>query len=191
MDDEAWNNVITAVPWREEPILLVGGTHDHAACDFGRRVEPLLGTVGGRVISVFVRFQSPVPGKRGVHTGVFGMTNLLGRAGDLSPSEHRDWREGNDWFNSAYPDPCDTNPDVYDEKLHPRATAWFKADATHLLERVPRYLEILEAHGVPCTKVEAEDPGRIIYEDNVQIVVVPYEPADATSFHPSTPETKW
>lgn len=136
------------------------------------------------MIGVYIRFQSPTPGKRGVHTGVFGLTNTLGRAGELSADEHRDWRAGNDWFNAAYPDPSDIDPSVYDEVLHPRATAWFKPSATHLLERVPRYLEILEAHGVSCVRVDADDPGRVIYEDDVQVVVVPHDPGARTSFHP-------
>ena len=125
---------------------------------------------------MYIRYQSPTPGKRGVHTGVFGLTNMLGRTGQLSTKEHQDWRAGNDWFNNAYPNPSDTDPTVYDEHLNPCATAWFKVSATHLLERVPRYLEILSAHGVPCEGVESGDPGRIIYEDDVQIVVVPTMP---------------
>lgn len=133
---------------------------------------------------VYVRFQSPVPGKRGVHIGVFGLTNRLGRAGELSDDEHRDWRAGNDWFNSAYPNPSETCPDVYDDRVHPLATAWFKDTATHLLSRVPRYLEILDEHGVRCVRVESEDPGRVIYEDDVQVVVVPHDPMAATSHHP-------
>ncbi|MGF0118689.1 hypothetical protein ACQFYA_20550 [Promicromonospora sp. Marseille-Q5078] len=135
---------------------------------------------------MFVRFQSPIPGKRGVHTGVFGLTNLLGRAGHLTPDEHAAWRAGNDWYNAAYPDPTDTDPSVYDETVHPRATAWFKETAAHLLERVPPYLEILGAHGVECVRVESEDPGRVIYEDDVQIVVDPYDPAAPTSIHPAS-----
>ena len=79
---------------------------------------------------------------------------------------------------------CDTDPAVYDGHLNQCATACFKDSATHLLERVPRYLEILNAHGVPCERVEAGDPGRIIYEDDVQIVVVPHDPG-AQSIHPS------
>lgn len=46
---------------------------------------------------MYIRFQSPYPGKRGVHTGVFGLTNLLGRDGHLTAEEHADWRAGNDW----------------------------------------------------------------------------------------------
>ncbi|MGJ3508763.1 hypothetical protein [Enemella sp. A6] len=134
--------------------------------------------------AVYIRFQSPHPGKRGVHTGVFGLANGLGRSGELTAEEHRDWRAGNDWFNDAYPDPSATDPSVYDQALHPRATAWFKSSATHLLDRVPRYLEILTAHGVACLRVEAEDPGRVIYEDDVQIVVVPHDEDAQMSFHP-------
>lgn len=132
---------------------------------------------------MYIRFQSPSPGKRGVHTGVFGLTNTLGRAGELSPQEHADWRAGNDWFNAAYRDPSDSDPTVYDERVNPLATAWFKESAVHLLERVPRYLEILSAHGVECVRVETADPGRIVYEDDVQVVVVPHDPAATTSLH--------
>ncbi len=53
----------------------------------------------------------------------------------------------------------DTDPSVYNETAHPRATAWFKESATHLLDRVPPYLAILSAHGVECVRVESDDPG--------------------------------
>ncbi|MZG03727.1 hypothetical protein GTW62_15855, partial [Streptomyces sp. SID5614] len=45
--------------------------------------------------------------------------------------------------------------------------------ATHLLDRIPGYLALLAAHGVPCERLESADPGRVVYEDDVQIVVVP------------------
>jgi hypothetical protein len=134
---------------------------------------------------VYIRFQSPTPGRRGVHTGIFGLANVLGRSGVLSEVEHADWRAGNDWYNAAYPDPTDRDPMVYDETVNPRATAWFKDSAIHLLERIPPYLEILRAHEVACVRVDAVDPGRIIYEDDVQVVVVPHDPAAQTSFHPA------
>ena len=123
---------------------------------------------------MFIRFQSPTPGRRGVHIGVFGLTNTLGRRGLLTDQEHADWRAGNDWYDAAYPDPSATDPTVYDDTVNPQATAWFKDSATHLLERVPPYLAILAAHGVACERVESEDPGRVVYEDDVQVVVVPH-----------------
>jgi len=51
--------------------------------------------------------------------------------------------------------------------------AWFKDSAHHLLERVEPYLKLLDAHQVPWERLERADPGRIIYEDEVQVVVVP------------------
>jgi hypothetical protein len=62
---------------------------------------------------------------------------------------------------------------VYDPEVNPGAVAWFKTSATHLLDRVPGYLTLLAAHGVRCERLESADPGRIVYEDEHQVVVVP------------------
>ncbi|MER0428530.1 hypothetical protein ABR748_30565 [Streptomyces microflavus] len=43
-----------------------------------------------------------------------------------------------------------------------------------MLERVPGYLQVLTAHGVECQLLRSADPGRVIYEDDVQVVVVPH-----------------
>ncbi|NUL44969.1 hypothetical protein F7P69_07135 [Cellulosimicrobium funkei] len=123
---------------------------------------------------MYVRFESTHPRQSGVHTGVFGLANGLGKSGELTAEEHAVWRSGNDWYDAAYSNPTDTDPTVYDPSINPQATAWFKKSATHLLERIPEYLEILDAHGVECRRVDSEDPGRVIYEDEVQIVVVPH-----------------
>ncbi|MGW8567828.1 hypothetical protein [Isoptericola sp. NPDC055881] len=104
---------------------------------------------------MFVRFQSPLPGKRGVHTGVFVLTNLLGYAGRLTPDEHATWRAGNDWYNAAYPNPTDTDPTIYDVTANPRAAAWFKESATHLIERGSALLG--DPHGAWC----GMRPGRV------------------------------
>jgi hypothetical protein len=123
--------------------------------------------------SVFIRFQAPTPGRDGLHAGVFGLANGLAKKGLLSDQEHAVWRAGNDWFNAAYADPSVIDPTVYDKAVNPLATAWFKDCAVHLLDRVPPYLAILEAHHVPCVRATAARPGRVIYQDDVQVVVVP------------------
>lgn len=123
---------------------------------------------------VFIRFQSPTPNARGVHVGIFALANGLAHGDQLSDDEYADWRAGNDWYNAAYPDPSKHDPTVYDREVNPFATAWFKESATHLLAGIPRYLEILANHRVDCVKVESADPGRIVYEDDVQVVVVPH-----------------
>ncbi|MFE4588712.1 hypothetical protein [Streptomyces laurentii] len=124
----------------------------------------------------FVRFQGTTRSPRGHFPGVFALANGLARDGRLSTAEYRFWRESNDWYDAAYPDPSAGDPGVYDPTLNPGAVAWFKSTARHLIDRVPGYLALLAAHGVPCVRVESADPGRIVYEDDVQVVVVPWGP---------------
>lgn len=124
---------------------------------------------------MFVRYQARVPNHRGIHTGVFGLANGLAHGGKLSDEERAAWRAGNDWFNLAYPDPSDSNPGIYDPQVNPQAAAWFKDTATHLLERIEPYLDMLRRHDVQFERLFSDDPGRVIYEDAVQVVVVPHK----------------
>ncbi|MEU8540374.1 hypothetical protein AB0C52_10360 [Streptomyces sp. NPDC048717] len=130
-------------------------------------------------MTCFVRFQGTTRHPRGHFPGVFALANGLARDGRLSPAEYRFWRESNDWYDAAYPDPSATDPGVYDPALNPGAVAWFKGTARHLIERVPGYLALLAAHEVPCVRVESADPGRIVYEDDVQVVAVPWAPGQS------------
>ncbi|MGD6748534.1 hypothetical protein [Streptomyces sp. BH105] len=122
----------------------------------------------------YVRFQSAVSDERGQFKGVFGLVNNLARNGRLTAEQDRFRSESNAWYDAAYTDPSTVDPGVYDPAVNPGATAWFKPSACHLIERVAGYLEILSAHGVDCRAVRSTDPGRVIYEDDVQIVVLPH-----------------
>lgn len=126
----------------------------------------------------YVRFQAAQQNRRGHFTGVFGLVNTLAKQGKLTDEQESFRRSNNGWYNEAYPDPSTVDSTVYDHEVNPGAAAWFKSSATHLIERVPGYLEILTAHGVECRTVRSADPGRVIYEDEVQIVVVPHGEAD-------------
>ncbi|AJT69892.1 hypothetical protein T261_8298 [Streptomyces lydicus] len=122
----------------------------------------------------YIRFQSPHRNRRGHFTGVFGLINTLAREGRLSDEQESFRRINNSWYDAAYTDPSTVDPTVYDDEINPGAAAWFKPSATHLIARVPGYLGILAAHGVDCRMMRSVDPGRVIYEDDVQVVVVPY-----------------
>jgi hypothetical protein len=124
---------------------------------------------------LYVRYQSPTPNARGAYTGVFGLVNSLARDGVLTADEERFRRTNNDWYDAAYTDPSTVDPTVYDRTINPLAAAWFLIGAADwLLGPLPGYLQILRDHGVPCVEVRSADPGRIIYSDDHQIVVVPY-----------------
>ncbi|QNE78922.1 hypothetical protein F0344_33900 [Streptomyces finlayi] len=122
----------------------------------------------------YIRFQAVAPNERGHFTGVFGLVNNLGRSGRLSAAEEHFRLLANKWFDEAYPDPSTVDPTVYDPAVNPGAAAWFKETATHLLERVDGYLDVLRTHGIACETLRSAAPGRVVYEDDVQIVVVPH-----------------
>ncbi|MEV4838489.1 hypothetical protein AB0K05_28565 [Nonomuraea sp. NPDC049486] len=123
---------------------------------------------------MYVRFQSSVANGRGTYPGVFGLVNGLAAQGRLSDAEERFRRENNAWYEANFTNPVTVDPTVYDRSINPRAAAWFKLSAGHLMQRMSGYLSILAAHDVECMRLESTDPGRIIYEDNEQVVVVPH-----------------
>ncbi|KAA2254039.1 hypothetical protein F0L68_30975 [Solihabitans fulvus] len=125
----------------------------------------------------YVRFHAKTPNGRGSYPGVFGLVNGLSRTGRLTEVQERFRETNNAWYNANYTDPTTVDPSVYDREANPGAAAWFKPSAAQLIERVTGYLEILDAHGVGWVRAESTDPGRIIYEDAEQIVVVPHAPA--------------
>ena len=124
----------------------------------------------------YIRYQSPAPNARGAFTGIFGLVNSLARDGLLTVEEERFRRTNNDWYDAAYADPSKVDRTVYDPAINPLAASWFRTGAADwLLGPLPGYLQILQAHKVPCVKLHSTDPGRIIYSDPHQVVVVPHD----------------
>lgn len=123
----------------------------------------------------YVRFQSTDPTPDGRHPGFLGLINNLSRAGRLTAEEEDFRRTTHTWYEAHHTNPTTVDATVYDPTINPGAAAWFKDSATPVISRAEGYLQILEAHGVRCTKLVAPDPpGRTIYEDADQIVVVPF-----------------
>ncbi|UGY94589.1 hypothetical protein [Streptomyces gobiensis] len=128
--------------------------------------------------ALYVRFQGTRRNQRGDFPGVFVLVNGLARDGKLTDGQERFRRANNDWYDASYPNPAHVDPTVYDHTVNPGAAAWFKSSARALLDRVDGYLEILAAHGVECERLRSADPGKIVYEDEYQIVVIPH-PSEA------------
>jgi hypothetical protein len=125
----------------------------------------------------YVRFECAAPNIRGLNLGVFAAANGLAQAGRLSKSDWLYWREANDWFDRAYPDPGKADPSLFDRRRP--VECWFKTSATHLLERVPAHLELLDRYAVAWRRLDSDDPGRNVYEDDVQVVVERYRTGTA------------
>jgi hypothetical protein len=126
-------------------------------------------------MSRFVRFQGAEPDSRlGLHIGVFGLVNVLGRRGSLSDADEAYRVRMNRWFDETYTDPSTVSRTVYDRDVNPRAVAWFKVPAAdHLVEATRGHCDLLDRYGVRWERVESDDPGRVVYEDDHQVVVVP------------------
>lgn len=84
--------------------------------------------------------------------------------------------------NAAYADPSTVIADCYDSELNPGARSWFKAEAVSLLEMASEHLGLLGRYGVPWVELRTSTPGRIVYEDSVQVVAVPHRYPDHWPF---------
>jgi len=121
---------------------------DDGAPEVGASLRPSVRRPGETRWVEFVRFEASTPNEHGLRPGIFWLTNKLARSGELAPEDWAWWRAANDWYDAAYPDPGKADPTLWDAALHPDVSCWFKATATHLLERVPGYLDLLDRYGV-------------------------------------------
>lgn len=130
----------------------------------------------------FVRFQSGVPNRHGRHPGVFALANGLRDARLLGDDDAAWLREANARMTATYVDPTTVAPDCYDPVLHPGARAWFRATALPLLLLCEPYLALLDRHDIAWMEVRTATPGRVTYEDDVQVVAVPHAYPDDWPF---------
>ena len=119
----------------------------------------------------FVRYCGLEPNARGVQPGIFALANGLAADGVLGADEHAWWRASNDWCNAAYPTPPRR---AYDRVTNPGAVAWFRTRAPeYIFHRIDGYLRLLDRHSVGWERIETDAPGRIVYEDDVQVIACP------------------
>jgi hypothetical protein len=127
--------------------------------------HPRLEQRGGRL---FIRF---VVGGDDEHhralTGVITEARLLRDRGELSASETARLEESYAWFNENLPVP------PFDIGRWPRdVVAWFKDDAGESVRRMWEIVSLLRDHDIPVRLLKSANPGRVVYEDLNQVVVV-------------------
>lgn len=123
--------------------------------------------------SRFVRYQASTPNGRGSYPGIFALANGLANGGKLSSEDWASWRSANDHYDAAYVDPSTVDESNYDRAINPSAQSWFKSTATHLLVGLDFYTDLLRRYDVEWQVLYSNDPGILLYEDDVQIVVTP------------------
>lgn len=99
-------------------------------------------------------------------SGIFTEANLLKEDGNLSPYEEEWLEEVFGWFNSHLP--C---PPFAAGRFSRDAVAWFKADSSEFIARMWDIVALIQNHDVPVRLLKSQNPGKIVYEDDHQIVV--------------------
>lgn len=82
------------------------------------------------------------------------------------------WDELLDWFNEHLTVPPYSDPDRDD--LGRRAVCWLRDDARECIHHMRVLAYLLREAGVPTRVLRATDPGRIIWEDEQQVVAAPW-----------------
>ncbi len=99
-------------------------------------------------------------------TGVVTEARLLRDAGGLSLNETDELEDLYDWFNERLPVP------PYSTSSWPAdVVAWFRDDATDAVHRMWDVVALLRDHSVSVRMLTSSNPGRIVYEDEYQVVV--------------------
>ena len=120
---------------------------------------------------MFVRF---VVGSDGEHhrelTGIVTEARFLRDEGRLSAEEDSRLEEAYDWLNEHLPVP------PFSTQSWPRdVVAWFRDDAQEAIRRMWDLVALLEDHGRPVRLLRSKNPGRVLYEDDFQVVVAEWK----------------
>jgi len=119
------------------------------------------------ICDVFVRF---VVGSDAQHhkelTGIITEARLLRDRGELTTDEDACLTDLYEWFNEHLPVP------PFDTQRFPRdAVAWFRDDAGEPITKMWDIVQLLRDHGVEVRLLRSANPGRVVYEDPMQVLV--------------------
>ncbi|MGJ4944350.1 hypothetical protein ACQR1W_27550 [Bradyrhizobium sp. HKCCYLS1011] len=116
---------------------------------------------------MFVRFVVGADGEN--HrwlTGIITEARLLRDRGQLA-SYQTEWLEDTyAWLNDHLP--C---PPFSTSNWGPEAVSWFKDTAEPSIKKMWEIAALLEEHGTAVRLLRSKNPGKIVYEDDFQIVV--------------------
>lgn len=124
----------------------------------------------------FLRLQATYCGRLGVEVGIFVAVDHLRRADRLTEEEEELYFDIDDWFTVELP-----GPPFYEDGNSIGAVTWFKRGTTvEVLRGLEPLCQILDKYGVPWELAGSADPGTIVYEDEFQVGVIPYQRFEPT-----------
>ena len=116
---------------------------------------------------MFVRF---VVGSDGQYhkelAGLFAEARLLRERDVLTAEEDARLANVYEWFQAHVPVPPFSSGNFPKD-----AVAWFKAEAREPVSRMWDIVALLREHGVEVRLLRSANPGRVVYEDPVQVLI--------------------
>jgi hypothetical protein len=107
--------------------------------------------------------------------GVFQAAYRL-RDKDMLSEEEKDLlQEIHEWFNKNLEKPTrftTSKPPYYRKRQN--GISWFKDSAREHIGKIREMVALLRRHDVPVRMIRAARPGYVVYEDDVQVVAVPF-----------------
>jgi hypothetical protein len=116
----------------------------------------------------FIRFA--IEYSNGTRIGLFQSNLLIEDNNGIPDSMKSALRQSFDWFNRHMRVP---------RRLPRNAVCWFRASARSHVAQMRTLTEIYRAAGLTVVMQSTATPGRVVYQDEVQIAAVPYRDRDA------------
>ena len=124
---------------------------------------------------MYIRCETDIKLKTGIlGKGVFAAMGDLKRRGVMTNEETFWYQQVTTWFNESL-----QNPDCFelpvDTSISNIAKSWFSPDALEFIDKTESVALLLQRYGIGVEKLTSNDPGKVIYKDINQVVVLPYE----------------
>ena len=106
--------------------------------------------------------------------GVYTALYALEQRGELAPHELAWFREDDRWLTKNLRRPTRFS---WSSRPHApkRAISWLKASAEEHITRMRSLVALLEHKQIGVTELKTERPGYILYEDEHQVVAMPFD----------------
>jgi hypothetical protein len=109
----------------------------------------------------------------GHRSGILASAYEIWRKGRLNRMEQAELRRLLDWFESSM-----VIPGRFTTSRHPRAQetaiSWVRASADEHVRRLRHLAAILSSAGVAVDELHTARPGHLVYEDEHQVVALPF-----------------
>ena len=112
------------------------------------------------------------------HSGIFVAAGELSRSGELWRDEYERLGRALNWFNANL---------IIPKGVPRKAIFWFKPSAAECHWRTYEIVRLLRLYGYTVWMLEARRPGRIVYEDELQVAVLPFAPRAWERTEPNWP----